>query len=644
MRREEAVTQLTTAPPAGSTSAPASVRLTTAQAIIRFLEAQWSVRDGVARRAIPGVFGIWGHGNVFSIGQALEEVATDLPLYAGKNEQSMVHAAVGFAKAACRLQALAVSASIGPGSTNMISGAATATVNRLPVLLLPADSFASRRQGPILQGLEHPLERDATVNDAFRPVSRFFDRLTRPEQLLTSLPEAMRVLFDPAETGAVTLAVHQDVLGEAHDYPSIFFQPRYREIVRRPPAESELAEALRILQASERPLLIAGGGTIYSEAQTELAALSERFGIPVAETMAGKGAAGGRYLLGGLGLGGTRVANRVAAEADLVISVGTRLNDIITGSQSVFRNPDVRFVGINVNSYDAHKQGAHPVTADARLSLAALVNALGQSGWSTSASYQSWIESERQRWLDDLAIDLAPRAGERMSQAQVLRALNEFSCPDDVLVGSAGTVPVDILKLWDCADSAECHIEFGFSCMGHDIPAAMGYRLARPQSGEIYAFTGDGNYLMSNPEIVTAIQEGWKVTVILIENGGHQSIRNSQVGVTDVMFGTEFRYRDPATARLTGSFVGVDYVANARSLGCAAYEAHTLAELVDALAAARTEAGSTYVIAHVEPHRLMLDAEAWWDIGIAETSSRPGLIERATAHRREAEKVQRFHY
>ena len=639
------MTELLRARTAGSPSASATVRLTAAQAIVRFLEAQWSVRDGVSRRLVPGVFGIWGHGNVFGLGQALEEVATDLPFYAGKNEQSMVHAAVGFAKATRRLQTLAVTASIGPGSTNLISGAATATVNRLPVLLFPSDTFTNRRQGPILQGLEHPLERDATVNDAFRPVSRFFDRIARPEQLLASLPEAVRVLLDPAETGAVTIALHQDVQGEAHDYPSAFFEPRRWDVVRRPPAEGELEEAIRLIRASDRPFLIVGGGALYSEAAAEIDALSETFGVPVAETMAGKGCLpSGRFLLGGLGLGGTLAANRIAAGADLVISVGTRLNDVITGSQSLFRDPDVRFIGINVNSCDAHKQGAHAIVADAKLTLAGLVEALANSGWCTSEAYRAQIESEREGWHQALAADLAPRSGERMSQAQVLRTLNEISRPSDVLVCSAGTVPVDVLKLWDCADSAECHIEFGFSCMGHDIPAAMGYRVARTDAGEIYAFMGDGNYLMSNPEIVTAVQEGWKVTVVLIENGGHQSIRNSQVGATDVMFGTEFRHRDPATGRLTGPYVEVDYAANARSLGCVAYEANTIEEFAESLAAAREEAQPTFIVAHVEPHRLMLGTEVWWDIGVAEISSREELTERAAVHRREAEQVQRFYY
>jgi 3D-(3,5/4)-trihydroxycyclohexane-1,2-dione acylhydrolase (decyclizing) len=628
-----------------ATSYGAKARLTAAQAIVRFLEAQWSVRDGVTRRLVPGMFGIWGHGNLYGIGQALEEMATATPLYTGKNEQSMVHAAIGFAKASRRLQTLAVSASVGPGSTNMISGAATATVNRLPVLLFPSDTFANRRQGPILQGLEPPLERDATVNDAFRPVSRFFDRISRPEQLLSSLPEAMRVLLDPAETGAVTVSLHQDVQGEAYDYPVRFFEPRYWDVVRRPAAESELVECIRLVRASTRPLLVAGGGVMYSDAQEEVATLSELFGIPVAETMAGKGALpGGSLSVGGLGLGGTRAANLAAAQADLVVAVGTRLNDVVTGSQSLFHNPDVRFIGINVNSLDAHKQGAHAVVADAKLVLTALIEGLRSAGWATSQQYRTEIESARDDWLEVLAEDLTPRASERMSQAQVLQALNADSRPGDVLVGSAGTVPVDVLKLWDCADSAECHIEFGFSCMGHDIPAAMGYRLARPDAGEIYAFMGDGNYLLSNPEIVTAVQERWKVTVIVVENGGFQSIRNSQVAATGVMFGTEFRHRDRTTGRLTGPYVEVDYAANARSLGCAAYEASTVEEFVEALAAAREETGPTFIVVHVEPHRLMLGSDAWWDVGMAEVSGREQVSERGSMHRHEAERLQRFHY
>jgi 3D-(3,5/4)-trihydroxycyclohexane-1,2-dione acylhydrolase (decyclizing) len=599
-----------------------TVRLTAAQALVRYLGAQWSERDGTRRRVVPGIFGIFGHGNVCGLGPALEEdEGRTLSFHQPKNEQAMVHTAIGYAREHHLLSTLACTASIGPGSTNLLTGAATATVNRIPVLLLPSDTFANRRQGPVMQALEHGLEADLTVNDAFRPLCAWFDRITRPEQLLASLPEAIRVLLDPAETGAVTLSLHQDVQAEAHDYPEHFFEERTWQVTRRPPAEPELRAAVEILRAAERPLLIAGGGVHHSEAREELARLADRCGIPVAETSAGKGAMdGGELSLGGIGVTGTRAANALAREADVILHVGTRLIDLTTGSNSLFQDRDVRFVGVNVRPRDARKLGALAVVADARLALRELAAAL--PGWRAPEAWAARAREAQARWRRELDEDLAPRDGERMTQGQALRALNEATTPDDRLVVASGTPHVDVHKLWDNAGSAPCHMEVGFSCMGGEIPAALGVRMARGEKGEVYVTIGDGTYLMgSTGELVTARQEGLRLTVLLFENGGYQSIHGLQRARTGRSFGLEFG-------------VEVDYAANARTLGCAAFVVSSLGELRRALDDAREESGPVVIVARVEPRRLMLGSECWWDVGVAEVSERAETLELAAEHAR----------
>jgi 3D-(3,5/4)-trihydroxycyclohexane-1,2-dione acylhydrolase (decyclizing) len=605
-----------------------TVRLTTAQALVRYLAHQWSERDGQRQRAVPGIFGIFGHGNVCGIGPALEEEAgRALAFHQPKNEQAMVHAAIGFARASNLLATLACSASIGPGSTNMLTGAGTATVNRVPVLLLPSDEFVGRRGDPVMQALEHPREADVSVNDAFRPLSALFDRITRPEQLVRALPEAMRVLLDPAETGAVTLSLPQDVQAEAHDFPTRFFEPRTWHVSRRPPAPAELNAALEALRSSERPLLIAGGGVHYSDALPELAELSERLGVPVAETSAGKGALpGGRLGLGGVGVTGTRAANALAREADLILCVGTRLIDLTTGSSSLFQSPDVRFVGLNVVARDAHKLGALPLVADAKLGLRAVTEALASAGWRAPQAWGERALAERERWQRELAGDLQPRRGEGISQGQALRALNESAGPRDWLVVASGTPHVDVHKLWDSGRGERCLMEVGFSCMGGEIPAGVGVRMARPDADEVYVVIGDGTYLMGNTgELVTAVQEGLKVTVLVIQNGGYQSIHGLQRNRTGRSFGLEFRGPD-------GEYLEVDYAANARSLGCATYRAATVEQLRDALDAARDAPGPAVIVVTVEPHRLLLDSECWWDVGVPEVSERPETSQLAAEH------------
>jgi 3D-(3,5/4)-trihydroxycyclohexane-1,2-dione acylhydrolase (decyclizing) len=614
----------------------ATVRLTTAQALVRYLANQWSERDGHRRRAVPGIFGIFGHGNVCGLGPALEEDGgRELAFIQPKNEQASVHAAIGFARASNLLSTLACTASVGPGSTNLLTGAATATVNRVPVLLLPADGFAARRGDPVMQALEHPREADLTVNDAFRPLSAYFDRISRPEQLVRSLPEAMRVLLDPAETGAVTLSLDQDVQAEAHDFPTSFLEPRTWRARRRPPARGELNAALEALLGSERPLVIAGGGVHYSEARSELGELSELLGVPVAETSAGKGSLpDGALGLGGIGVTGTRAANALAREADLILSVGTRLIDLTTGSNSLFQDAGVRFVGLNVVARDAHKLGALPLVADAKLGLRALID--GAGGWRASDEWRSRALAARERWERELAADLEPREGERMSQGQALRVLNETAGPRDWVVVASGTPHVDIHKLWDATRGERCLMEVGFSCMGGEIPAAMGVRIARPDADEVYAVIGDGTYLMgSTGELVSACQQGLKLTVLLFENGGYQSIHALQRNRTGRSFGLEFRGID-------GGYVDVDYAANARSLGCAAHRVTTVTELRDALDAARDEAGPVVIVARVEPHRLLLDSDCWWDVGVPEASERSETRDLAAEHVR-GRALQRTH-
>jgi 3D-(3,5/4)-trihydroxycyclohexane-1,2-dione acylhydrolase (decyclizing) len=589
-----------------------TVRLTAAQALVRWLQAQYSERDGEVQRAVPAMFAIFGHGNVLGLGQAVRQEGHALALYQPKNEQAMVHAAMGYAKASRRLATLACSASIGPGSTNMLTGAATATTNRLPVLLLPSDTFANRRQGPVLQQLEHPSEADVTVNDAFRPLSRFFDRIARPEQLLTALPQAMRVLLDPAETGAVTIALHQDVQGEAFDYPIDFFERREWPVARRAPAPREVQAAANALRAARRPLIIAGGGVRYSEAEAALAGFCARLGIPAAETSAGKGSLmASDWLVGGIGVNGTRAANELARDADVVVCVGTRLSDFTTGSHSLFQDPGVRFVAINVNAADAYKLSATPVVADAREALDALAEAL--AGWSAPASDPAGAVA---RWRADLEADVAPRRGERMGQGEVLRTLNEDIRAGDWVVAAAGWQPGDLLKLWDTPGGSFTHLEFAFSCMGHEIPAGLGIRLREGDGGEVVVVIGDGTYLMSPTELVTAVQERLKLTVVVLDNGGYQSI-NALAGEGSVRSDFE---------------APVDFVANARSMGCEAVLATTADELRDALVAAHRGDATTVIVCPTERGRFLLPSGAFWDLGMPEVAADAATRRRSADH------------
>jgi 3D-(3,5/4)-trihydroxycyclohexane-1,2-dione acylhydrolase (decyclizing) len=625
-----------------------TIRLTTAQAIVRYLAAQHSERDGVRRRLIPGLFGIFGHGNVAGLGQALEEQGSGrLPYLQARNEQSMVHASVAFAKAHRRTSALACSSSIGPGATNMVTGAALATINRLPVLLFPSDVYATRRQGPVLQQLEHGLAGDVSVNDCFRPVSRFFDRIWRPEQLLTALPEAMRVLTSPVETGAVTIALPQDVQAEAYDFPARFFEERMWPIHRPPPERAAIERAAELIAGARRPLIVAGGGVLYSDAQDELETLADRFGIPVAETFAGKGAVrrDAWWALGGIGLEGNPACNEVARDADLVISVGTRLTDFATGSQSLFQDPDVRFVAINVTDHDARKQGAHAVVGDAREALRGLLEAVSGA---PSEGHRNDVVARRDAWAQRRTEAIEGDHPEGMTQGRLIGVLQDCARPGDTLIAAAGGAPGDLLKVWDATDGRHAHIEFGFSCMGYEIPAALGVRLAQPE-GEVVALVGDGTYLINPTEIVTAVQEGLKITVVVSENHGFQCIRRLQMNRAGHAFGNEFRARTHEEdgglrgGRLEGEYLRLDLAATARGFGATAFSVATPGELRDALTAAREEAGPVVIVAETVPHSDLPPGGVWWDVAPAEVSSDEVTRKLRAEYEADRDRLQRYY-
>ncbi|MFL5825177.1 MAG: 3D-(3,5/4)-trihydroxycyclohexane-1,2-dione acylhydrolase (decyclizing) [Thermoleophilaceae bacterium] len=626
--------------------------MTTAQAVVRYLSAQYSERDGERRRLIPGMFGIFGHGNVAALGQALEEHGGALTYLQARNEQAMVHAASAFARASRRRATLACTSSIGPGATNMVTGAALATINRLPVLLLPGDTYATRRQGPVLQQLEHPLEGDVSVNDAFRPVSRFFDRISRPEQLITALPEAMRVLTSPDEVGAVVLSLHQDIQSEAYDFPERFLAER-TWTVRRPPPERGAIEAVAdLLAAAERPLIIAGGGVIYSEAEAELEALAERHGIPVAETFGGKGAVRrpAWWGLGGLGLEGNPACNQVAAEADVIVCVGTRLTDFATGSQSLFQDPDVRFAAINVNDRDAHKQNGIPVVADAREALRALGEALVARGVQPSEAYRSVVAERRDRWEQERDDALHADHDQGMTQGRLIGVMQDAAREGDTIIAAAGGPPGDLLKVWDATEGRTCHLEFGYSCMGYELPAAVGVRLAQPE-GEVISFIGDGTFLMNPTEIVTALQEGLKITLVISENHGFQVIRRLQMLRAGREFGNEFRARDSggdangalAGGRLAGDYVSLDLAKVAEGLGALAFRVSTPEETADALARAREAAGPVVIVAETAPHLDLPGAGVWWDVAPSEVSDDEVVRKLRAEYEADRERLQRYY-
>jgi 3D-(3,5/4)-trihydroxycyclohexane-1,2-dione acylhydrolase (decyclizing) len=604
-----------------------SYRLTTGQALVRFLARQSVERDGQRNRFIEGIWGIFGHGNVAGLGQGIVEFsqAEGLRFFKPQHEQAMVHTAAAFARHRNRLMTFACTTSIGPGAANMITAAAGATVNRLPVLLLPSDYFANRFPDPVLQQLEHPIERDMSVSDAFRPISKFFDRISRPEQLMASLPEAFRVLTDPAETGAVTITLPEDVQAEAYDWPIKFFEHRIW-YVRRPIPEPELIQKLvRLVKSAKHPVIISGGGTIYAEAAEELRLLIEQFGISITETQAGKGVLPWNHPMnaGPVGSNGATSANRLAREADLIIAVGTRLSDFTTASKSQFQNPKVRFVGINVVPLDAHKLRALPVVADAKRALRILHDALQEAGYSgTGTAYRQQVAELKAAWdakVTEIRTVLPEESG-LLTEPTVIGLVNESVGGKATVVCAAGGMPGELLRLWRPEDPKAYHVEYGFSCMGYEIAGGLGIKLAEPER-EVVVMVGDGSYLMMSSEIVTAVGEGLKLTIVVVDNHGYQCILDLQRAVGVAGFGNELRFRNHEKDSLTGDYIPVDFKKHAESMGAHAVFAQTEAELKKALDDAKQAHRVSVIVVPVDPEKRMPSLGTWWDVPVAEVSA-----------------------
>jgi 3D-(3,5/4)-trihydroxycyclohexane-1,2-dione acylhydrolase (decyclizing) len=621
------------------------MRLTAAQALIRFLAAQYVERDGVEHRFFGGVFGIFGHGNVAGIGEALYANRDLLTYYQGRNEQAMVHAAAGYARMRNRLGTLVCTTSIGPGATNMVTGAALATVNRVPVLLLPGDVFASRGPDPVLQQLESPAAGDVSVNDVFRPVSRYFDRIWRPEQVLPAALQAMRVLVNQAETGAVTLAFPQDVQTQALEVPEEFLAKRVWHVPRPLPDEASIARTVELIRASERPLIVAGGGVVYSEATEALRQLCEATGIPVGETQAGKGSLPYDHpsALGAIGVTGTFAANRLAAEADLVIGIGTRWSDFTTASKTAFRRDGVRFVNVNVGDFDAQKHAGLALVGDARATLERLGATL--AGWSVADGYREEAARLNREWDVEVTRLYSLGLGPPPAQSEVIGAVNDASAPTDVVVCAAGAMPGDLHKLWRTRDPKGYHVEYGYSCMGYEIAGGLGVKLAAPER-EVYVLVGDGSYLMLSSELVTAVQEGLKLTVVLVDNRGYNSIGSLSRSLGLDGFGTLFRYRRngalPVDSDDAGDDLPVDLAANAESLGARVIRAGSIPELRAGLEQAKAEQGVTVIAIEVDRYEGVPSYESWWDVAVPEVSDVESVRE-ARERYEEARQDERSH-
>ncbi|MBT3605196.1 MAG: 3D-(3,5/4)-trihydroxycyclohexane-1,2-dione acylhydrolase (decyclizing) [Candidatus Latescibacteria bacterium] len=594
--------------------------LTMAQAIVQFMKAQHVSRDGQAQPFFAGIFGIFGHGNVAGMGQALHQYRDEFQYYQPRNEQAMVHTAIAYAKMKNRLGTLACTTSIGPGATNMITGAATATINRLPVLLLPGDIFARRNVAPVLQQVESNASQDISANDCFKPVSKYWDRLNRPDQAITSLPEAMRVLTSPVETGAVTLALPQDVQTEAFAYPEELFEKRIWTVPRNRPDRDILAQAAARIKTSKTPLIIAGGGVLYSEATDALSNFVEKTGIPIAETQAGKGSLNYDHPnnLGAMGATGTPGANIIAREADLVILIGTRLSDFTTASKTAFQNPNVKFIAINVAEFDAAKQSALPVVGDARAVLEELTEAVQDFRVSNDVTQR--VATFNKDW--ETEVDRIYNLGHRpiLSQGEVIGAVNTFSDPKDVMICAAGSMPGDLHKLWRTRDPKGYHLEYGNSCMGYEIAGGLGIKMADPNR-EVYVMVGDGSYLMMAQEIATSVQEGLKLTIMLLDNHGFASIGGLSGAVGAHEYGTKYKMRNAQTGQLDGNNVPTDLAANAESLGAIVLRPEGKEGLLKALDEAKTYDRTTVIAIDVDREVRVPGYESWWDVPIAEVST-----------------------
>ncbi len=620
---------MATASSPGRPNPPVTINLTVSQALVKFLGAQYSESDGVEQKLFAGCFGIFGHGNVAGIGQALLQAELEdpaaLPYILGRNEQAMVHTAVAYARMKNRLQTYAVSTSVGPGATNLLTGAALATINRLPVLLLPADTFADRSASPLLQELELPNSGDVTVNDAFRPVSKYFDRIWRPEQLPSALLAAMRVLVDPVETGAVTLCFPQDVQAEAYDWPVELFEKRVWHVARPLPESAIITAAAELIKKGRRPLIVAGGGVHYSQATDALAAFCEATGIPVGQSQAGKGTLVYDHpqCLGAIGSTGTTAANAISRDADVVIGIGTRYSDFTTASRTAFQNPDVRFVNINVAALDAIKHAGLSVVADAREALQALRPLL--DGYSVDQAYAKSITALNAEWdqtVQNVYLPETPNAGAGglLTQSEVIGMVNELSEPRDVVVCAAGSMPGDLHKLWRTRDAKGYHVEYGYSCMGYEVAGGLGVRLACPDR-DVFVMVGDGSYLMMATELATAVQEGIKIITVLVQNHGFASIGSLSESLGSQRFGTRYRYRKPTSGRLDGDVLPLDLAANAASFGLEVIKTSTAAEFGDAIKAAKASDDPVVIYVETDPLISAPDSESWWDVPVSATST-----------------------
>lgn len=596
-----------------------TIRLTMAQALLKFLDNQYIEIDGKQNKFVKGLFGIFGHGNVTGMGEALEYQQTSLSYFQGHNEQGMAHAAIAYAKQKRRLEIFACTTSIGPGALNMVTAAATATVNRIPLLLLPGDIFACRQPDPVLQQIEVSRDYTITANDCFKPVSQYWDRIVRPEQLMTAALNAMRVLTDPVETGAVTLCLPQDVQTEAYDYPEVFFDKRIHYLDRRQLTERALQVAAAKISAAKKPLIIAGGGVHYSLASAELADFASTFGIPVAETQAGKSALPWTHEMsvGGIGVTGTACANQLAKEADLVLAIGTRLMDFTTASKSIFQNQELTLLHLNVSAFDGLKMNGVLLQADAKAGLTALKNALGNYRSSQD------IANLRTVWHQevDRLYQLTSSTGN--CQTHILGLLNEFITPEDIIVCAAGSLPGDLHRLWRCTQPGTYHLEYGFSCMGYEVAGGLGVKMANP-AAEVYVIVGDGSYLMLHSELLTSLQEGYKINIIILNNQGYQCIKHLQMAHGSQGFGNEFRHR-------------VDFTGYAKSLGACAYHAADGEAFKQALAQAREQNISTVIEIPVLADSMSKGYESWWRVGVAETSNQQSVRD---AHQKMQTRIQ----
>lgn len=611
------------------------------QALLKFLDNQYVEFDGTVNKFVKGVFTIFGHGCVVGFGEALEGYSGDMVVYQGRSEQGMAHAAIGYAKQKNRREIIACTSSIGPGALNMITAAGTATVNRIPLLLFPGDAFACRQPDPVLQQVENFTSISITANDAFKPVSRYWDRVARPEQLMSAMINAMRVLTDPADTGTVTICLPQDVEAEAYDYPVEFFDKRVHYISRRIPTKCEIARAVEKIKKKKKPIIICGGGVVYSEAAKELIKFAEEFNIPFGETQAGKGAVPWNHKLnlGGIGVTGGLAANRIAMDADLVIALGTRLSDFTTSSKWMFKNPDVEIISINVNSFDAYKMNSSTIIADAKETLLALYDELSGAGY--KSEYTDEIAAIKKEWDSEVDRLFSIELENGLSQARVLGELDKLISKDAIIVGSSGSLPGDLQRVWRSEKPKTYHMEYGFSCMGYEICAALGVKIAQPDK-EVYSMVGDGSYLMLHSELITSIQEGKKINVLLFDNCGFGCIENLQNSQGIPTFATQFKFRDEVTGRLTGEFMPISYAQCAKGYGAKTYTATTVEELREAIESAKKDTVSTLIDIKVLPKTMTGGYESWWRVGVPEVSQKEAVREAYEKMAEEIEKTRKF--